>query len=246
MKSLLPRLLVFGIWLCSYALNAQDTTFLGRTYEETLDKSLATSYKIITYNTNNDIAAVSNEYFMNHQLKSTKSYSNYKKYIQHGWDSLFFADGSLRSAANFNHNKLEGLHIIYHPNGQIKRKDYYSADKLDSGKCFALDGSDTAYYPYETLPSFPGGDDALLRFLSQSVKFPIEAKKKNIQGEVLITYVIDIDGQIVDIKVKQSVHPVIDNEAIRVVKSMPRWVAGTQDGEAVRVLYNLPFRFRIR
>lgn len=215
-------------------------------YQATKDKSLATSYQIIVYDNNNDTAAVSNEYFMNHQLKRTTSFSNYNKYIHHGWDSLFFADGSLRSTATFDKNKREGMHIIYHPNGQMKRKDYYSADKLDSGKCFTYDGNDTAYYPYETFPSFPGGDDALLRFLSQSVKFPIEAKKKNIQGEVLITYVIDIDGQIVDIKVKQSVHPVLDNEAIRVVKSMPRWVAGTQDGEAVRVLYHLPFRFRIR
>lgn len=246
MKSRLSRLLVIGILLCSYALEAQDTTFLGRAYKLTMDKSLATSYEIITYDTDNDSTAVSNEYFMNHQLKRTTSYSNFKKNIRHGWDSLFFADGSLRSAVTFNKNGMDGMHIIYHPNGQVKRKDFYTADKLDSGKCFAFDGSDTAYYPYETMPSFPGGDNALIRFLIQSVKFPVEAKEKNIHGEVIITFVIDTDGQIVEIQTKQSVHPILDNEVIRVIKSMPRWVAGTQDGVAVRVQYNLPFRFRIR
>jgi TonB family protein len=95
----------------------------------------------------------------------------------------------------------------------------------------------------EEPPQFPGGDEAVDQFLRQNIKYSQEARELGIQGKVYLTYVVETDGSLSDIKVVRGLGGGCDEEAIRVVKSMPAWRPGMQRGNPVRVQYNLPVRF---
>jgi len=98
----------------------------------------------------------------------------------------------------------------------------------------------------ETMPSFPGGDADLFKFLSTNVKYPVIAQENGIQGRVICQFVVNKDGTIVDVEVVRSVDPSLDKEAIRVIKSMPKWSPGKQRGKPVRVKYTLPVNFKLQ
>ena len=98
----------------------------------------------------------------------------------------------------------------------------------------------------EQMPSFPGGNSALMEYLQQNVKYPVVAQENGVQGRVVVSFVVEKDGSITDVKVVRSVDPSLDKEAARVVKSMPRWIPGKQNGSAVRVKYNVPVSFRLQ
>ena len=98
----------------------------------------------------------------------------------------------------------------------------------------------------EEMPSFPGGQGALMSFLSSNIKYPVVAQENGVQGRVIVGFVVERDGSITDVKVMRSVDPSLDREAQRVVKSMPKWKPGKQNGSAVRVKYTVPVVFRLQ
>lgn len=98
----------------------------------------------------------------------------------------------------------------------------------------------------EEMPSFPGGNGALMSYLNGNTKYPVVAQENGVQGKVIISFVVERDGSISDVRVARSVDPSLDREAQRVVKSMPRWKPGKQNGSAVRVKYTVPVVFRLQ
>jgi protein TonB len=98
----------------------------------------------------------------------------------------------------------------------------------------------------EQMPQFKGGDAALMEYLNKNIKYPVIAEENGIQGRVVTTFVVERDGSITDVKVIKSVDPSLDKEAVRVVKSMPKWNPGKQNGSAVRVKFTLPVTFRLQ
>lgn len=98
----------------------------------------------------------------------------------------------------------------------------------------------------EQMPSFPGGEAALMQYLSKNIKYPPFAEENNIQGRVICSFVVERDGSVSDIRIARSVDPSLDKEAIRVVSGMPRWIPGRQNGQMVRVKYTLPVTFRLQ
>ena len=98
----------------------------------------------------------------------------------------------------------------------------------------------------EQMPSFPGGDAALMAYLRDNMKYPVVAAENGVQGRVVVSFVVERDGSITDVKVARSVDPSLDREAVRVVKSMPHWIPGKQNGSAVRVKYNVPVSFKLQ
>ncbi|HOJ37167.1 MAG TPA: energy transducer TonB [Ignavibacteriales bacterium] len=93
------------------------------------------------------------------------------------------------------------------------------------------------------MPSFPGGDDELVNFLSKNLKYPELAKRAGITGKVIVDFVIDIDGKISDIKVVKGIGYGCDEEAIRVIKLMPKWIPAKIDGKPIRFKLSLPILF---
>ena len=98
----------------------------------------------------------------------------------------------------------------------------------------------------EQMPQFKGGDAALMDYLNKNIKYPVIAEENGIQGRVVATFVVERDGSITDVRVIKSVDPSLDKEAVRVVKSMPKWNPGKQNGAAVRVKFTLPVTFRLQ
>lgn len=97
----------------------------------------------------------------------------------------------------------------------------------------------------DSRPSFPGGKAELFKFLAKTIKYPVKAEDAGIQGRVIVGFYVDVDGTLTDIYVKKSVDPTLDKEAVRVVKSMPKWNPGRRDGIPIRVEYTLPVTFRL-
>lgn len=98
----------------------------------------------------------------------------------------------------------------------------------------------------ETMPEFPGGQGALLQYLSKSIKYPVIAQENGIQGRVSCSFVVNKDGSIVDAEVIRGVDPSLDKEALRVINAMPKWSPGKQRGKPVRVKYTVPVTFRLQ
>ena len=98
----------------------------------------------------------------------------------------------------------------------------------------------------EQQPAFPGGQGALLSWLSQNIHYPAVAEENGIQGRVVVSFVVEKDGSISNVQVVRGVDPSLDKEAARVVKSMPKWTPGKQNGQAVRVKYNVPVTFKLQ
>ena len=98
----------------------------------------------------------------------------------------------------------------------------------------------------EEQPTYPGGDEARIKFLQANMKYPEEAKELGVQGKVFVTFVVEVDGSITDVKVLRGIGSGCDDEAVRVVKSMPKWVPGKQRGVPVRVQFNLPINFKLQ
>lgn len=97
----------------------------------------------------------------------------------------------------------------------------------------------------EEMPKFPGEEEGLKAFIMNNVRYPKEAREKGIQGKVYVQYVIDTDGSVTDARIAKGVNPLLDQEALRVVNSMPKWKPGKQKGVLVRVSYTLPVNFAL-
>ncbi|MBL7982068.1 MAG: energy transducer TonB [Flavobacteriales bacterium] len=97
----------------------------------------------------------------------------------------------------------------------------------------------------EVMPEYPGGQRALMNYLTKNLKFPDEAREQGVQGTVFIVFIVEMDGRISGVRVLRGIGSSFEEEAMRVVRNMPMWQPGTHRGKAVRVRYNLPIRFTL-
>ena len=104
---------------------------------------------------------------------------------------------------------------------------------------------DEIHIAVEEVPEFPGGVAALMAYLRKNIKYPAICRENNIQGKVIVTFVVNKDGSIVDVEVAKGVNPSLDKEAVRVISQMPNWEPGRQLGRPVRVRYSVPVSFRL-
>lgn len=108
------------------------------------------------------------------------------------------------------------------------------------------DNDDAVFVVVESQPEYPGGMGELMKFLSKNIKYPVAAQQARVQGKVVVEFLVGTDGSISDIKVKRSVNPELDAEAVRVIGLMPKWRPGEQRGKAVSVRYEMPIVFRLQ
>jgi periplasmic protein TonB len=101
------------------------------------------------------------------------------------------------------------------------------------------------YTSVQVIPSFPGGMQAFYQFLSNTVRYPAEARTHNTQGKVLVSFVVEKDGTLSNFKLWKTVKDGLGEEAMRVIKLSPKWSPGTQNGKAVRVAYTVPISFTL-
>ena len=152
--------------------------------------------------------------------------------------------------------------VVFHETNECK--DPITQESLDEGQAFEVVGNVDAEIlqpeppavgeiqptlmgdVVEQMPSFPGGPQALLNYLSEHINYPEGYEETCVQGRVVITFVVEKDGSLSDITVVKSLEKAFDEEAVRAVKSMPNWIPGMQDGEPIRVKYAVPVNFRLK
>ena len=117
--------------------------------------------------------------------------------------------------------------------------------ELQEHKVIVAEKEPEVYMNVEQMPQFPGGDRELLNFLHSNIRYPQIALENGIQGRVVLKFVINADGSVGDISILQGIDRTLNEEAIRVVKTMPKWSPGRQNGRAVRVFYTVPIDCRI-
>ena len=107
-------------------------------------------------------------------------------------------------------------------------------------------GGDDIFVDYEQQPQFPGGETALLKYLQENIKYPPKALKDSIQGRVVVQFVVDKAGSVGEVKVVRSVDKDLDEEAVRIVKTLPKFFPARQNGQAIAVWYTLPVTFKLQ
>ncbi|NEU09014.1 TonB family protein [Flavihumibacter sp. R14] len=189
-------------------------------------------------------------------IKVTHSYNkSYHYKLQSFYDSTgvqLVTNGKGHVNENVDHFNEEGDYLngmregswkFKHLKKPVTSEEIYKSGQFISGRIINADGSITNYSNDGSLPEFKGGIAAFNKFLSRNVKYPEGARLKGIMGKVLISFVVESDGTMADIKLLNSVHPLLDKEALRVVRRSPNWIPGYQHGIPVRVAYTVPIAF---
>ena len=106
--------------------------------------------------------------------------------------------------------------------------------------------NDEIFIIVEQMPEFPTGMNGMMEFIQTNISYPKEAKEKNWEGKTFVSFIVTKDGDLVEVKIrKSSNYQILDDEAIRVIKAMPKWKSGMQNGKAVPVMFNIPFNFTL-
>ena len=153
-------------------------------------------------------------------------------------------DGNLTLVANVG-SRVEVSYIGYDTKSLIVKKGNSQEYEIALEKESA-DKSQKVFDVVDEMPEFPGGSNAMFEYLVKNIKYPAEAEKAGIVGRVIATFVVEKDGSVSNAKVVKSVHPALDAEALRLIKGMPKWTPGKQNGEAVSVKFTVPISFHLQ
>ncbi len=129
---------------------------------------------------------------------------------------------------------------------EVTDTEIFETTKIDISDLIEEEDEEPAIVIFaEKMPEFPGGKKTLLKFIARNIKYPVLAKENNIQGRVFVRFLVTHKGNIKQATVLRSVHSTLDKEALRIVKSFPRWKAGIQNGKPVNVWLTLPITFQL-
>lgn len=125
----------------------------------------------------------------------------------------------------------------------LQKPDNYGAGFIPTQ---APPKEDEVYHVVDDMPEFPGGMDKLLQFINDNMQYPTKAQTEGIQGKVIVQFIIDEDGYIIEPNIVRSVESSLDNEALRLIKMLPQWKPGTLKGKAIKVKYTVPVAFKLK
>jgi TonB family protein len=240
--------------LASYCAQAQDTLYFDKHFE-TVSKSAAQYVEILTCDPV-DTNKCSKQMFRVKGMKLLRDY-RYSRYSERKLDGKclnFYKNGGLWVETTYQNGLKQGKQNVFYENGKLKRSLDWIADSMASVAVFSKDGSPKTevtpkdYDESDTQipPSFPGGKRALFHFLVSKTKYPNEAKKNNIHGTVKVSFVVGINGNVQNIQLVKGVHPILDQEALKVIKLMPKWSPATVCGIPVKVRFEVPIHFNLK
>jgi TonB family protein len=237
--------LIVLICIFTFAVYGQDTTYYDHDGNETNSLNSCHHYKVIERNEDDTNQVVERVYFKSGQIQSETNYFPYDKKILHYKKKEWYENGQIRKDIDYDNGNLNGQVLTYWDNGQLKRHDTYENGKLIEGKVWNSDGKETEYYDFHVPPEFPGGVNNLAAYLTKNIDYPAKSKREGIEGRVLLNFIVEKDGSVSNVKVIESVSKELDAEAVRVVRKMPKWKPGMEDGEIVRIGFILPIKFRL-
>lgn len=186
-------------------------------------------------------------YFINGTLLKKEDYWYNEEHKQRYRTTYFYENGSIESTINSISLQFDGDQIAFHPNGKLKWKAFYVMSELKEGKCYTAEGNDTIYYiPSGRHPSFPGGENAMQKFILDNLRYPRKAQKAGISGTVELGIIIDKLGSIQKISIIKSVDPLLDNEAVRIIQQMPKWTPGNEKDRLLQMYKVIQVKFELK
>jgi protein TonB len=168
----------------------------------------------------------------------------YKNDTLNGPCKYWYKNDSLSTILCYKNGKIDGRLFTFYNNGVVRRTDIYKDDQLINGKCFTINNEDTTYFQYEVQAIYPGGHEAFLTYLTDNIIYPQKMLNKGIQGKVILQFVIDTDGSLIDTEIKYSDNIGFNAEALRVMNNSPKWLPAQIDGYNVQKLYLMPIYFK--
>lgn len=200
-------------------------------------------HKIYYLNTKNLMAA--------YEVYDTKSANNRNNVsatlsIKNGTYEEWYNSGEKKVSCSYTENKLNGEFKVFYKNGNLKRLELWQNGEWQNGECFDEQGNKTTYCSYQEFAEYSGGVTELYKFIGETLVYPDEAIRNDIQGVVYVRFVIDVDGSIIDAKIVKGVHKKLDNEALRIVSKMPKWKPGLFEGKYVKTEFVLPVNFKLQ
>ncbi|NII83640.1 MULTISPECIES: energy transducer TonB [unclassified Pedobacter] len=232
MKRTFMILSFFGMVMVSKAQKI-DTVYFDSKWVKT-DKANKHYYRIIKENTDRRTFFVK-DFYSTDTTQMEGTYSSLNPDIKDGNFVWFYPDGKKKMESVFKKGKMINV-VEWDENGALKKApDLVKVTNSVTGeKGMAL---------IERAPSYEGGMSALSEFISKNTKYPRELEKEGVRGKVVVRFTVTKDGDVIDPEVIKSVHPLLDAEAVRVVKLMKKWEPGKQDGKLIDVRFTLPFNF---
>jgi TonB family protein len=191
-------------------------------------------------------AILDGTYSLWHNNGKLSEKGNYASNELHGKLSIWFENGQLSYEKFYVKGKLQDTLKGYYEDGAVRRVEVYKDGEMVEGKVLSREGTVLPYFPAMVLPEFPGGQQTMMAYISQNVKYPEKAIRNEISGLVVISFIVDKDGSINTLEVTRSVHDMLDKEAIRIIKSMPLWKPGLLENNTVPVRFNLPVHFALQ
>jgi protein TonB len=268
MKYLIKALLVYSFFLISTSLLAQqkmDTIFYNQNWKVTKVKDSVAFYRLTT-NINGKYNV--KDYYLNKTLQMTGTYASIEKEIRDGYfkyydeygkissEGLFkknwrngiwkeYKKNKLWTETNYVNDTMHGNFVVYYPNGTLKRNEIYRKGVFINGLCYAQNGNDTIYFPFEILPEFRGGEEEMMKSFSYHMEYPKAAMDSKIEGKVIVRFCVDYDGSIKDSTIISNTPEILNQSVLKCLKKIPKWNPGKIDGEPIRVYFTLPFEFKL-
>lgn len=244
MNRILTLLLLFSTTF----LFAQDTIYYNIDQKKVSKDSEFATYEV------NQFKKEKNRYFSetyntNHSLRWKSSYKD-SLYTNLDGESIVYFENSnkIKSLKNYVNDTLHGELTTYWKNGTLRRKDLFENGKLKEGVCYDSNAVVIPHFDYEIIPEYIGGESKLLKDISLNTKYPFTARENNIQGKVYLSFIVNEEGNVENIQVTKSVHPLLDNAALKCLTKTfkkNKFTPGYEDLEPVKVQYNMPINFNI-
>lgn len=230
----------------AYSIFGQDTIYYDNDWNKTESLKIAAFYKTVQKNANTKNEFTERAYFKSGQIKYEIFYfiDNNEKKKRLGKSSFWYESGELKNEMNYENGEKNGEFLSYWKNGKLKRKDYFNKGKFKNGECWNENGEKVKHYDFEIQASYPGGQDKMYEFIKKNLKYPPLSKQYNLGGKVVVDFKINTDGSVYDLNIAEGVNSELDSEAVRIIKSMPKWRPAYQDGIAVSIKYRIPIIFK--
>jgi len=244
------RFLILAFFAFTMAsVHAQDTLFLNEFNDRVNSIHEATTILVREISNEGGSEAIERSYLVSGALivesLVVRTFNSQKKeiWIKNGLETRWYETGELYMQIDYKDGKLNGKELTFWEDGKRKRESNYRNGTLINGKCWDRDGKEVKYFPHETEAEYPGGQDARIRFLTSNLIYPVQARDQGKQGTVFVSFVLDEKGNVENVELVKGVSEALDEEALRVVSIMPRWIPATKDGQSVRSKFQLPLRF---
>jgi protein TonB len=240
MRSISITLILF---LITTIVCAQNIPSNNRTYSESTSSDITYKNKIVKLTDSSTNQAIEKKHFDSGQIKSENHFVSNTVRKFHGKQTYWNENGEISSEIYYKNGKKHGSFMTYWESGQLKRQDFYKNGVFTEGFCWNKEGVNIEHTMYKIQPKFPGGSKELAKYLTNNMKYPRNSRNSSSRGKVIVSFSIENDGKIADVRIKKGVNQILNKEAKRVVENMPNWLPAMIDGNAISQVITMPIVF---